>query len=851
MRKFSAVPFFAVISLIAVSCSNFAMPERVHVKAGINPNIPVNSAKFNLSETFQDSLSELFTGSGDNTIKVFNYTGDVPDDPTQKFLISFSMKEQSLDFENYLSGDLGMDSALSAINRTFTLDNVAPAENQKISLDMTQTITTILGGINLTPSSSSSVSVFSGSNSLSIPISAAGFTSLSFYSGSLDIMFSLTGSSTGVTLNGLTINNSIPSSESTVTLTAGNPRKVSFPLAGKTLLSNSLVLSGSYYAASTEGSLSVSSIVFSDDKRIQTVKGVYFDRVTDSSGDGADNITLDVPAEFVQAIVDVGDITLDTSVLKGIELNLMDLTISQDLDSSAASGYQDGLSVPVLANPVNLTDQKLNRNSIKTAGNYTVSVRNQADTEVTFTDQGKLEIPVSFRLESFKTVYISGQKIIDEFNSGEDSNIEISLSDLSKTVSSITLQEAGAVLTFGESVMTGLDLKMSSDTFEQGWFHQSSISKEGPESFTQEWENPLFKEYPISPSSKIEYRIELKAAAGSSATSILELSDITVGQEVTLIACTPKVVFDWTKATIKPAVGDGENFNQGRFPEDEEGFSLTGNDLDKILNNMEFEGIKGYLFFSGPELSDTIDLTLTAFPAKSVPVKEELLTNEQVTIVQTTLNLPKDGEPVTDKIPSSSLRNKTPEYIDFDSTFNKMLKGEKLSIEYNMDFGSSGLTITKDMATGDEGVKAFKADLVIIVPLKLKAGTGGANIDVTEYLGGMTGNNLLSFMENTGDTEIGFNKLALKIGMTGTPLQEGSLIIKRDTVKDGASQIDPVPLSGNTISIDLTPYLGASKKFTLTEVKLGIAQGGYLEVPQGLSLISLSVDAGVDAYIDL
>jgi hypothetical protein len=880
MRKISASLLLAAISLTVFSCSNFTLPERVHVKAGVNPNIPINSKNFNFSEKFQQELNTVFTGQmadADNTIGFFNYEGDANSD-LQKFLLSFSIKEQSLDFEEYLNEDLDIDSNFQSINKTFKVE-ARETQDEKILIDMTSAIDDIKKGIELPTIPSIPIwgtGSFSTTSLPTHPHTATGFSSLSFYSGNLEIKFSVPNGQNTVILSNLKIN-SIDSSLPSYTLNSSNrTATVAFPLADKTLDDSfNLSLSYSVSGVSPPEALSV-AISFSDDVKLKTAKGVNFDTFTKSTTDDADSINPGLPPEFVQAVINKGAINLDAgAAIKGINLDLSKIKIKQaDADTNPKPSYTEGTTTVSLEKGLNvsgpsigqytlpLAGQTINPNLIMIGGDYTLSVLNPADTEIIFNQDDALEIDVSFDLESFSTVYIDGQKVMDDFNNSKDSEFEIDLSELGQTIKSIEITEVGAELTFRKSHISDLKLAIDAPVFKLNKVSQEVIIPPGKDEETIKFTNnegrPSFRYSPFT-DPKVKFELALSGPSGSS-NSVLKLTDIALNQEVTIIDCTPKVIFEWKEATIDPTAAasesGGNDFTHGTFPGQDDEFSLAGNDLEDILNNIQFdEGIEGYLFFSGPELSEhDIKLTLTSFPNSSQSSLS--LYNGPIKLIQTVLELPKEGESFTRDITKEF--SSTTDPIPFTDTFNRMLPsansdGDALSIKYKLDFGE-GLIIEKKHILGPNGVDVFKADLVIILPLKLKPkpGTNGAEIDATEYLGEMVGRNLLDFTENTGDAaQVSFNTLTLNIGLTGAPIENGFLIIERDLNKDGVNeQIEDIPLGGKDIRIMLADYLGASQKFTLKGIKLKIKDGGSLQIPRGLSLLNFSVNAGVDVTYD-
>jgi hypothetical protein len=850
MRKLPVFLFAAVIiGIISPSCSNFVLPKQIHVKAGINPEIPVNSAKFDFSKNFQKELNTVF--SGDEGIKIYDYNPDGNSDNTQKFLISFPIKEQSLDFEEYFSKDLKLDEEFQAIKQTFTLDPLA-AENSAISIDMSGTMKDIINNIQFV---TSSIPIPQGWGRLPepIPLNLTGFSSLSFHDGKLKLTLSVSNPSPSGyygTLSDLKIN-SISAELSNYTFSPGNSTvTVYFPLKGETL-SKTLSLSFSYNA-NTNFTLQP-TIAFSDDVKIKTAKGVSFADILNRPLGDSSAIDLTVPGEFIQATIAAGSISLDTSAMKGVSLDLSGIIIKQDLNNGAPSysgqNLAEGLNQQ--AGVFNLAGKKINPKQIKTTGSYSLSVTDRNNTEITFNEQGELEIPVSFAVEKFSEVYVDGQTVLDNFNGKDQSGkkIDVSLGDLAQTVSSIDIEEVGVEIDFGESRIQDLDLHIESDEF---YVNSTEPIKQGTTKRFTNKTNPTSSKkvpvpYDVAANPTAWFNITLNTLNSDSEIPVLRLENVTPSKEVVLIDCQPHIVFDWEKATINPQGGKKDNdFTHGQYS----GFSFKGQDIGDLLKDTEFENIEGYFVFSGPtDLNDTntITLELMSYQDYLYPPKGG---TGKISLVSKPLPVPEADKPVTENLsdfsslePNANGRRS----INFTNMFNEMLKpnGKPLSITYDIKFGG-GLTIEKAML---EDVNVFKADLVLVVPLKLKAKSEGAKIDITDYLGGMKGTNLLSFMEGTGqDTSFTFNTLTLDINLNGAPIENGQLKITRPRDEP---MVEPIDLNSDCISLPLAQYLGANQKFTIDEVMLEIGPGGSLQVTRGLSFVSLKVNAGVDAYIDL
>jgi hypothetical protein len=862
-----------VMSFIGVSCSNFALPEKIHVKAGINPNLPINSASFNFSEKFQNELSSVFSESGgtgtndDAKMRVFNYTGDTTSE-VQKFLISFSMKEQSLDFQEYLGMEL--NDEFDNINQTFKVE--ATPKKTTIAIDMNNTMQEILGKITLNPPVSIPVGPLPTSTPLSRSLPVEGFNTLSFHNGKLLMKFTIPAGTPGtVNLTNLTVNE-IPSDNTTYVLTGtNNTQEVSFEMANRSL-TPSLALALSYTAVGTSaGDLMTVDISFSNTTKIKTVSGVMFNTV---NGDFPANntINLDLDADFVQATIGAGTIAINADNLKGVNIDLSQTTIKQEETTAAdykGIAVKKGLDLTGLNQPQTpLAGNKINGKDINIGGPY--KLESTPNSEITFTQDGKVNIDFDIVLQNFSLVYINATTMIDDFNKSKDASISHSLDDLKSTVNSIEMNKAGVDLIIEESNVTGLTVDITSSTFDIGTSPKPVLNKGDTLSFVNDYikTQTNTKTLDVKNSSAVEFKIALGSTAAATQDPIFELTNVDTGKDQVIFKCKPELVFDWDTAKINPdnATNGGNSFTTGSFPQNpQDSISLGGTDLNKILKGIQFEkDINAYLFLSGPtglNSGNDISLTLKAYSKD--------LYNDKIAIVHEMVKLPEDGKPYDDNIEDKEYSHKTvgdlKGPIDFTETFNTMLAGTGLTISYDINFGSSGMTIKRSDIENSE-IKAFKADLVVVIPLKLvpdPASNKPAEINLKEYMGGLIGDNLLSFTE---DADISIETLTLNVTLTGSALTAGAgaetdenaqsgIIIER-LASDGATDIRYrekifIPLSSSNVSIPLTDYLGPTQKLTPTGIGLQIGKGGSLKVTPDLSLVSIGVNAAVDATIDL
>jgi hypothetical protein len=843
MRKFPIAFIFLTVSFLVISCFNFALPERINIKAEINPSVPLNSESVNLGRKIQDELGELFAGDSEDTsgVKVFNYAPTTDTDSPQKFLISFPMKDQTLDFEEYMAKDIGINENLESINQKFKLDTPDSGDT-KIAIDMRSTIGEILSGISHPP-----VEVNFYTYQINIPL--AGFTSLSFHSGYLEITFGIPeGQNYTVSLYNLRVNNRISSEASVYDL---NPWQrtvtVSFPLNGETL-TNSLSLS--YYSPSylPGNTMSVQTRI-RNGAIINKAVGARFSLINDASLPNAP-MDLNMSSELIQAEIGAGSVAFTTSALKGIRLSFgSDTKLIQEPNPDAPTDYdgknlQTGLDAVLVAGGVtNLQGKLLNSKAVKVAGTYSMEVSDPNASEITFNQNGELEIPIDFSLESFSSVYIDSRVIIDNFNKSGGNIVKESLGSLGDTVSELTYEKAGIEFAFGKKVIEGLNLTVGSPTFFLHGPQTKSIKQDTKQEYYEEY-NPYRTLVP-TPDTEIEFSLNISAAESS---NILMLENVNAGEEVTVLECTAKFIFQWKTATLQ---GGDNTVVEGDFPADGgASFSLGGDSgFTSILKDLKFSDIKGYLFFIGPDLGQTdIRLDLTSYPDSENKIK--ISDNAKIEVRQDELIWPENNEPYTDDIATKSPSMDNP--MDFTETFNRMLPskdspdGESLHMRYKMDFGSGGFTISND---DNLSVKVFKTILVIVIPLELEAQDNDARLNLSDQLEGMIGENLLSFTEQDEDDsmKISVDPMTLNIELTGTPLGENSKII----IETWGDPVEIGMKNNHRISFPIADHLDDFGEFVPRKIELLIAKGESLKITQGLSILKFGLNVGVDVTLDL
>jgi hypothetical protein len=127
MRKYLAgAVSFAVIAFMALSCSDFAMPERVHIKAKVAPQLGITEKTGDITGQFSKLIDEAFADS-DQPMKVYDLQSEDPetDDGIKKFLIHLpNLFNYNINFGDYFNSDMGFSS--EAVELKYDYDFLVP-----------------------------------------------------------------------------------------------------------------------------------------------------------------------------------------------------------------------------------------------------------------------------------------------------------------------------------------------------------------------------------------------------------------------------------------------------------------------------------------------------------------------------------------------------------------------------------------------------------------------------------------------------------------------------------------------------------------------------------------------------
>jgi hypothetical protein len=140
---------FAVMAFILVSCSNFEMPEKIHVKAKVAPTIGIKEETGDIGGKFSELMDEAFDQSDGKSMKVYDLRPADPeegveaeeDDGVKKFLIHLpSIFDQNFNLKEYFEADLGFEKTEIKYEYSVVVPSGAqPIPGQKFPLELPDT----------------------------------------------------------------------------------------------------------------------------------------------------------------------------------------------------------------------------------------------------------------------------------------------------------------------------------------------------------------------------------------------------------------------------------------------------------------------------------------------------------------------------------------------------------------------------------------------------------------------------------------------------------------------------------------------------------------------------------------
>jgi hypothetical protein len=290
-----------------------------------------------------------------------------------------------------------------------------------------------------------------------------------------------------------------------------------------------------------------------------------------------------------------------------------------------------------------------------------------------------------------------------------------------------------------------------------------------------------------------------------------------------------EMIRDWTKAQMNL---DGTSLVKGEYP-DGSGEPLDVSKLNTYLDReFRFMDIEARLFISGP----------TSFSSMNPHLKLEANTQNEP-LFDDNLTLGDRKPELHYENGENSPVNQMPQGgADLSDVFDEVLNGRPSSLSFIYDVSlANSMIITPDMFESDE-VTALDVIVVIMLPLRLKAGPNGASINFPETVKGKAD---LFDRKKSGDSSVldMIKKFSLNVGMTDTVLSGGELFMK-----DGQHKFS-FPLNDANLRLSITgadlEYINRTFPYK-PDMGIGFEKNTTLEIPVGLGAIEVGFDAEID-----
>jgi hypothetical protein len=419
-------------------------------------------------------------------------------------------------------------------------------------------------------------------------------------------------------------------------------------------------------------------------------------------------------------------------------------TASQDPD-----GFYSGLTGSSLS-PGDLEGKTINRKALSfSEGNIKI----KPGTTLKIPGTQTMNLTVTMNIKKLKDVKWDFAKVSEQFQEEEEFP-PYSLAEPAKYVKELDFdrcndtgeQGIGLIARF-EKIIPGLALTVSCDDIGVYNVTNALVEKEdivfGNKNGKEEFQLEKYKE----DAEYLEYELALKPASD---TDVLEIPELTLGEPLELIG-TVKFFHHWTKAIlytqeiIKFANISEDDF-RGDIPDvnnDEEAEAPI--DLSMMTKYFEggftIDGIKAEIYLSGPKKTlphePEIEFSAKLFMEDLPPVS----LGESLYIGPLRMGPPPSLPPLNEHYRSRTLPQTAENGMNINGTaFESLLETiiskppDNLYFQYRLDLEET-LTITPDMFDDDDEAEEITADVLVLLPLKLKAGDDGLRFLFDEYIG--------------------------------------------------------------------------------------------------------------------
>lgn len=749
-----------VLIILVASCSG-GLFTKVQVKATPTVNAALGSTDYLISDYFTVSdVTKQLGDSGDMT--VYDY---VDSTTTQKFLVHMPIVEVPLEFDNYMSTTI--NQAIDPVS--IDVPSISFSQTIDTPVNINSMVLGSLGAINVgavptVEPGPTTVTKDLPPTNLSLP----GFDTATFSSGSLDLVMSVPGATSGfmLTVTNITLSGDsgvITSATPNVNIAVAGGRTISLPLANKTLESSMTVtlgISTTGGTALTVRSINITAALVSC--VITGATGIDFEQDVPIPA-----TTIPIAGTFIEAVVETGSISLAVATLPAAWTGF---TKTTTLGVTQTSGLNFP-SAMYTTSPINLdlSGKTINDNDISVSGNVNIKAENAS-----FSGLSGGSVTLTTAVSTNITKLTSVTIVADAGLIATTPYSEPMSADLVKWVNYIDFTTVGLDLTLDNTLPAGNDLNI---TVASSAFGIAGSTQTYPAALsTKRTFSNSATPYRFIPSAwpNIDFAVTITPLGYNSGTGNLTLYGITPGQTITFSG-TVEVITDWSEADVDPQQEVTGSFPEaGQDPIDlSELSTILGDNLGfgPIPVNFYLSGLNG-MTMTGKIWANYTDGTTPASPY----FLGDATTTGSISVVSALPVFPAAGITVFDG--SSALP--TPSITQFDLQAVLNAKPADLTLGYSLT-ANSVIIHPADLVAGG----ALKAELVMLVPLALQpVGTAPPEIVIDQV--SKTGDDLFGRKvgDDTTDIDKAFDSLVsmqLSLALNNTTGLTGSAFLRSGT----------------------------------------------------------------------
>ncbi|MCL2174654.1 MAG: hypothetical protein FWB73_01285 [Treponema sp.] len=894
MKKKLIILIFTVTALFSFNaCGPF--PSFLEIRAAPDISLPIGRDNGNLSDTLVGfifkALDSAKTGGAD--VKVLTYKDfKIGAKDVQTFIVQYNvMGDDTLNFADKLSDFNNMINDFENFELDLSeFENIELGDMTSIGKDQDKLVDVDISGI-LADTASSFQADISGqidlkerliiglgvnfNQEISYSFTIENLDAVTFKTGTLSVGFEILGRAPWNNVNGADftfkaieirdgVNPPIPGySGGTREIHFSNTsasHTVEFDLAERTLQSEfEIVLDGfeditpHNYAKDVDlkiGSPSISDTHVKGVDRyvIQTGKGITSD-VNDY------DITIGFDDSFIHAEIGSGVIKFDIEappndgtpdkswivLHDGVDLVINILQENKIDYGELRLGLNDGSGGFLVCDEEenDISGKHINLNTIQVKDStVTLSEGTKVSFMLSEADFGRGKVGVDFVpsiiVDNFSVLHMK-----DDVLTSAHPNIEsISLGEAAEYLKSIDFNDVGIVLQFGKVDVEGLEIMIYEPNLKINTGKLSyEITGEDENGIPQSigfWNSeskPFTLDIAAGVITELNFEVEIKNTHNSN--GVLELHNIDVSQgNIKFEIIEYDVVFDWEKAVV-----DFSQMNQdSSFPID--GLSA----IKEYINGFEFNKIESYLYIDAPDsffnMEPKPDISLSVVYSDPTKIPPSLYEGGEFPFVKKTVPYLGEGNEYSGTIDPGT-------EVNFAAILNDLPDGQ-IEIKYNVNLAE--MTIfpeTLEDLTNNSESSAVRVAVIVILPMSLKAKSGGATFSIPNMFEGKD-----DIFDRSGGDDFSFlsliKKLNLSIGLSDEVFTGGLLFMRRENETPENANLR-FNLSGKNMKVpidgEMLEKINTDIPYDIVEMGIRFAEGTTLIIPSNLGVINIAFDA--------